>query len=60
VASLPTLLIWGDRDRAVGVRSGERLAELLGARLLVIPGAGHLPFAETPEVCNKAVREWLG
>jgi pimeloyl-ACP methyl ester carboxylesterase len=60
VATLPTLLIWGDRDRAVGVRSGERLAEMLGARLLVIPGAGHLPFAETPEVCNKAVREWLG
>jgi pimeloyl-ACP methyl ester carboxylesterase len=60
VASLPTLLIWGDRDRAVGVRSGEHLAELLGARLLVIPGAGHLPFAETPDVCNKAVREWLG
>jgi pimeloyl-ACP methyl ester carboxylesterase len=60
VATLPTLLIWGERDRAVGVRSGERLAALLGARLLVIPGAGHLPFAETPEVCNKAVREWLG
>ena len=60
IASLPTLLIWGEQDRAVGVRSGERLAELLGARLLVIPGVGHLPFAESPEVCNKAVREWLG
>ncbi len=60
VASLPTLLIWGEQDRAVGVRSGERLAEMLGARLMVIPGVGHLPFAETPEVCNNAVREWLG
>jgi pimeloyl-ACP methyl ester carboxylesterase len=60
IATLPTLLIWGDRDRAVGVRSGERLAELLGARLMVIPGVGHLPFAETPEVCNQAVRDWLG
>jgi pimeloyl-ACP methyl ester carboxylesterase len=60
VARLPTLLIWGDRDRAVGVRSGERLAEMLGARLMVIPGVGHLPFAETPELCNNAVREWLG
>jgi pimeloyl-ACP methyl ester carboxylesterase len=60
VAKLPILLIWGERDRAVGVRSGERLAEMLGARLMVIPGVGHLPFAETPEVCNKAVREWLG
>jgi pimeloyl-ACP methyl ester carboxylesterase len=59
LAGLPTLLIWGDRDRAVGVGSGEKLAELLGARLMVIPGVGHLPFAETPEVCNHAVREWL-
>ena len=60
VAALPTLLIWGDRDRAVGLPSGQRLAELLGARLMVIPGVGHLPFAETPDICNKAVREWLG
>jgi pimeloyl-ACP methyl ester carboxylesterase len=60
VATLPILLIWGDRDRAVGVRSGERLAEMLGARLMVIPGVGHLPFAETPEVCNKALKDWLG
>jgi pimeloyl-ACP methyl ester carboxylesterase len=59
VAKVPTLLIWGDQDFAVGVRSGERLAEALGARLLVIPGVGHLPFAEQPEVCNAAVREWL-
>jgi pimeloyl-ACP methyl ester carboxylesterase len=59
LAGLPTLLIWGDRDRAVGVGSGEKLAELLGARLMVSPGVGHLPFAETPEVCNHAVREWL-
>jgi len=59
LAGLPTLLIWGDRDRAVGLGSGEKLAELLGARLMVIPGVGHLPFAETPEVCNQAVREWL-
>jgi pimeloyl-ACP methyl ester carboxylesterase len=60
LAGLPTLLIWGDRDRAVGLSSGERLAKKLGARLMVIPGVGHLPFAEMPEVCNKAVREWLG
>jgi pimeloyl-ACP methyl ester carboxylesterase len=60
VAGLPTLLIWGDRDRAVGLRSGKHLAKLLGARLMVIPGVGHLPFAETPELCNQALREWLG
>jgi pimeloyl-ACP methyl ester carboxylesterase len=59
LAGLPTLLIWGDRDRAVGVGSGEQLAELLGARLMVLQGVGHLPFAERPAVCNRAVREWL-
>jgi len=56
---LPTLLIWGEKDRAVGVVSGRRLAELLGARLIVLPGVGHIPFAELPEVCNRAVGDWL-
>ena len=59
LAGLPTLLIWGDRDRAVGVGSGERLAELLGARLIVLPGVGHIAFAESPEICNRAVGDWL-
>jgi pimeloyl-ACP methyl ester carboxylesterase len=59
VAALPVLLIWGDGDRAVGLSSGERLAKILGARLMVVEGVGHLPFAERPEVCNRAVREWL-
>ena len=59
LAGLPVLLIWGDGDRAVGLSSGERLAKILGARLLVVEGVGHLPFAERPEVCNRAVREWL-
>ncbi len=60
LVGLPTLLIWGDRDRAVGLLSGRQLAEALGAHLMVLPGVGHLPFAEMPEVCNRAVREWLG
>jgi 4,5:9,10-diseco-3-hydroxy-5,9,17-trioxoandrosta-1(10),2-diene-4-oate hydrolase len=59
VAVVPTLLIWGDQDFAVGVGSGRRLAEALGAQMLVIPGVGHLPFAERPDVCNPAVRDWL-
>ena len=60
LAGMPVLLIWGDRDIAVGVGSGRRLAELLGASLMVLPGVGHLAFEEVPEVCNAAVGEWLG
>ncbi len=56
----PTLLIWGDRDRAVGLNSGRELQRTLPqSSLVVIPGAGHIPFEEMPEVCNKTMRDWL-
>jgi 4,5:9,10-diseco-3-hydroxy-5,9,17-trioxoandrosta-1(10),2-diene-4-oate hydrolase len=56
----PTLLIWGDRDRAVGLPSGRELQRTLPkSRLLVIPGAGHIAFEEVPDICNKAMRNWL-
>lgn len=55
-----TLLIWGDRDRAVGLPSGRQLQEALPqSKLLVIPGAGHIAFEEMPDICNQAMREWL-
>ncbi len=60
LASKPALLIWGDRDRAVTLPSGERLQRMLpNSKLLVIPGVGHLPFAEMPDACNQAMAEWL-
>jgi len=56
----PTLLIWGDRDRAVGLPSGRELQRTLPhSRLLVIPGAGHIAFEELPDICNNAMRDWL-
>lgn len=56
----PTLLIWGDRDRAVGLSSAHQLQQLLPkSRLMVIPGAGHIAFEEMPEICNQAMRDWL-
>ncbi len=59
LAGRQVLLIWGDRDRAVGVGSGEQLARRLGARMMVLPGVGHLPFSEAPEQSNRAMVEWL-
>lgn len=59
LAGRPVLLIWGDRDRAVGLNSGERLARRLGAQLLVLPGVGHLPYAEAVDDSNRAMVEWL-
>lgn len=60
LAVKPTLLIWGDRDRAVGLTSGRELQRMLTrSKLLVLPGVGHIPFEEMPEVCNQAMRDWL-
>jgi 4,5:9,10-diseco-3-hydroxy-5,9,17-trioxoandrosta-1(10),2-diene-4-oate hydrolase len=60
LAATPLLLIWGDRDRAVGLSSARELQRILPqSRLMVLPGVGHIPFEEMPEICNKAMREWL-
>ncbi len=60
LAEKPTLLIWGDQDRAVGLGSAHLLQTILmQSKLLVIPGAGHIPFAEMPDECNRAMRDWL-
>jgi 4,5:9,10-diseco-3-hydroxy-5,9,17-trioxoandrosta-1(10),2-diene-4-oate hydrolase len=60
LATKPTLLIWGDRDRAVGLNSARELQRSLPqSSLLVLPGVGHIAFEEMPEVCNQAMCDWL-
>ncbi len=58
--ALPALLLWGDRDRAVRPRSAERLRLCFdAARLVLLPGVGHLPYEEVPEEFNRVVGEFL-
>lgn len=59
VAKTPTLLLWGDKDRAVSLKSGRRLARELGAELIVFPGGGHLVFEEFADEVNGVIVEWL-
>jgi pimeloyl-ACP methyl ester carboxylesterase len=47
---VPTLLIWGANDGLVSVAYAEAYRQMIpGARLVVIPEAGHLPQVEQPE-----------
>lgn len=57
--SCPVFVIHGDRDLTVPVEWGERFAEMTGGRLLVVPGAGHLPGVRYPVVVNLAIREFV-
>ena len=46
----PTLVIWGDRDRLVSPRLAARTAATIPrARLLMLPGVGHVAQIEAPE-----------
>lgn len=48
-AHLPTLIVWGDRDRMIPVSHGHIAAELIpGSRLDVVPRAGHYPHEDDP------------
>ncbi len=56
----PTLLIWGDRDPLVPPSRGERVQrQIAGSRLLIIPGARHVPMYERPDACNGAIERFL-
>ena len=36
-----------------------QLAELTGGKLMVVPGAGHLPGGRYPVIINLAIREFV-
>lgn len=45
--SMPTLLIWGDRDNTTPLAQGKALQALIpGSKLEVLPGIGHMPQLE--------------
>ena len=52
----PTLVIWGDRDRLVSPRLAARTAATIPrARLLLLPGVGHVAQIEDPATVARAV-----
>jgi pimeloyl-ACP methyl ester carboxylesterase len=56
----PTLVIWGDHDRAVPLGTAEGLRRrLLQSELRVLEGVGHRPAEERPEECVAAIAEWM-
>jgi pimeloyl-ACP methyl ester carboxylesterase len=57
---VPTLVVHGACDRVVPPETGRHLADSIpGARLVVIPDAGHVANQERPLEFNAAVREFL-
>jgi pimeloyl-[acyl-carrier protein] methyl ester esterase len=53
----PCLLLMGEEDRLVPVRSADQTASMLvDARVQVVRGAGHAPFVSHPQECEEVLR----
>ena len=58
--NVPTLLIWGDGDTRSPLSVGQAMCDSIrGARLVVIPSAGHVSNMEQPQAFNAEVRDFL-
>jgi pimeloyl-ACP methyl ester carboxylesterase len=54
-AGLPLLVLYGENDDAWAPEEQALMAERLGARKVVIPGAAHSPAVEAPETTASAL-----
>jgi pimeloyl-ACP methyl ester carboxylesterase len=60
IVNIPTLLIWGSRDRAVDPASAQPLgSRFRNCRTIILEGVGHLPYEEAPDQFNDAVIDFL-
>lgn len=60
IAGIPTLILWGSRDRAVYPSSIHQLQrQLKNSALVMFPGAGHMPYEEVPEEFNRVLCDFL-
>ncbi|RZJ13419.1 MAG: alpha/beta fold hydrolase [Rubrivivax sp.] len=57
---VPTLILWGGKDRLIPPRWGEAFNKSIpGSRLVTFPSLGHVPQEEDPAATLAALRDWL-
>ena len=57
----PTLIIWGDRDRILGIADAEKFTSALPhSQLVWVPNCGHVPHLEKPEITAAAILAFIG
>ena len=57
---MPTLILWGGKDRLIPLEFGQRFArDIAGSRLVVFDDLGHVPHEEYPARTVAAVQAFL-
>lgn len=57
--SCPMLAIHGESDPIAPLATSQKVAELTGCELAVVPGSGHAPHARFPARVNTLMRDFL-
>ena len=58
---VPTLVIWGRRDKLIPLAAGEHFGRVIpGSKLVIFDDLGHVPHEEDPARTVKPVRVFLG
>lgn len=60
--SCPVLLMWGTKDRILpSPKYSQRLRDMLpDAEWVALPGLGHVPMSDDPELVAKTISEFVG
>ncbi len=59
-AEIPTLIVWGKRDRIIPVEHGrEAHAAMPGSRLELLDGSGHFPHLEQAQAVTDLLRDFM-
>jgi pimeloyl-ACP methyl ester carboxylesterase len=57
----PTLILWGDSDRILGTKDGEKFRQAIPqSQLIWIPDCGHIPHVEKPEITAHHILDFTG
>jgi pimeloyl-ACP methyl ester carboxylesterase len=60
--SVPTMIAWPQHDRVLPAdQRGDRFArEIRGAVIRPLPGVGHIPLWDNPELVTQTIVDWVG
>jgi len=60
--AVPTLVLVGEEDEITPPTEAQEIAQGIGApaRLVTVPGCGHLSTLEAPETVTRELQAWLG
>ncbi|MER7112553.1 alpha/beta fold hydrolase [Streptomyces sp. NPDC000229] len=61
IPGVPVTVAWGTRDRLLPPWQASRVKAMIpGARLVPLPGCGHVPMTEAPELVSRVLLENAG